>query len=531
MTWRELRWFATVAIGIAVPYLLMAYGGVRSPDCEVVFRAGEQLATTGRLEVSTRLETWPEFGVAEGRDGRLHSIFGPQLSVLSSPLILLADLLEHTTWFESSRKWIPLSFFVGTGMRDYFAGTRPDDMRPHLHRFVASFLNIACGALGAAVMWLIVLRMSRSRATASVFAVLHGLGTLAWPYSGTFFSEPAATTFALLALLFLITEDPHYRTHHTSPRTTRLILSGACLGMSVLAHITSVLFLPFFLAYAIGITRTRPSNCNLEPSTNSQNTPHPSTKRAATAWLLGAGTVLAFLAFYNAARFGNPLETGRTADMAIYERLEYGRFIVPWEGLTGLLFSSGKGLLWYSPAVLVGVACWPSFHRSNRLLSSVLALAATGRIVFIASRSDWHGGFCLGPRYLVPLIPFLLLPAVPTVTRVLQQGGRKVWSITTILFLCVSQQAHLALGEPISYYYKVRIALWDARIVNLFKDNLIYRDWRLSPLLHLQDWRRGPFLLQGIPFSNLQLWFVFVGLIAAFLMAFHRSLLDPRRWK
>ena len=47
-----------------------------------------------------------------------------------------------------------------------------------------------------------------------------------------------------------------------------------------------------------------------------------------------------------------------------------------------------------------------------------------------------------------------------------------------------------------------------SRGIDVLKDQLIYLKWDLSPALHLLLGKRGPFLLQGIPWSNPQLWIV-----------------------
>ena len=70
-------------------------------------------------------------------------------------------------------------------------------------------------------------------------------------------------------------------------------------------------------------------------------------------------------------------------------------------GITGLLFSPGKGLVWYSPIFVLAI-----FHnRDMRMwLPFVLSLILHGVI------HDWTGGTGWGPRFLVPALPLLLLP-------------------------------------------------------------------------------------------------------------------------
>src|SRR6185369_490553 len=57
-------------------YALLMYGGVRSPDSEVVFQTGQAIADHGTTAVDG-IWGWPGFGIARGVDGRHYSVFGP----------------------------------------------------------------------------------------------------------------------------------------------------------------------------------------------------------------------------------------------------------------------------------------------------------------------------------------------------------------------------------------------------------------------------------------------------------------------
>lgn len=82
-----------------------------------------------------------------------------------------------------------------------------------------------------------------------------------------------------------------------------------------------------------------------------------------------------------------------------------------------LLVSPGKGALWYSPPLLLGVVgLWGLWRRARGL-----ALAATGAAVALlglyASMPFYSGDWCWGPRYMVPTLvlvglamPFARLP-------------------------------------------------------------------------------------------------------------------------
>lgn len=76
-------------------YTLFMYGGIRSPDSEVVFRTSEALATRNTFAVPEKLAAWPQFGLPKGRDGQRYSVFGPGQALAAMPLVKLGLWLEQ----------------------------------------------------------------------------------------------------------------------------------------------------------------------------------------------------------------------------------------------------------------------------------------------------------------------------------------------------------------------------------------------------------------------------------------------------
>jgi len=76
----------------------------------------------------------------------------------------------------------------------------------------------------------------------------------------------------------------------------------------------------------------------------------------------------------------------------------------------GLLFAPGVGLFIFSPILLTVFFSFPDFFRKNKseclLFSSFLVL----NVVYHADMTFWHGLVAWGPRYLLMVVPFLLIP-------------------------------------------------------------------------------------------------------------------------
>jgi hypothetical protein len=243
----------------------------------------------------------------------------------------------------------------------------------------------------------------------------------------------------------------------------------------------------------------------------------------------GFGLILALLAYYNFIRFNNIFETGRTIGNA--SAFYYGVFVIPWQGLWGLLFSPGKGLFVFCPAIILSAIIWITFHKQYRFLSSTILAAAALRLVFIATRSDWHGGFSLGPRYMVMLIPFLMLPIGVWINTMLQKKDvRGLCTFAIVSLLCIAQQLYFSVGEIFSFLHIMKKNAVHQGI-NVFKDNLLYLNWDLSPLRLLLKGKRGPLFLNFIEINNYALWLCLVLLSALFLCLVYAHVLKNMRSK
>jgi hypothetical protein len=84
---------------------------------------------------------------------------------------------------------------------------------------------------------------------------------------------------------------------------------------------------------------------------------------------------------------------------------------VPEPGaLLGLTFSAARGLFFFTPALLLTFVGW----RKN----GICAAMSLAILAFALTTVDWRAGWAYGPRYLVPMIPFLLVGVAAAVRDV-----------------------------------------------------------------------------------------------------------------
>lgn len=479
----SITFFATTVI----VYGMMSYGGIRSPDGEVMFRTAESLANHGSFAVSEMID-WKDFGLPQGVDGRRYSIFGPGQAIASVPFVKIGQLINRTKWYESVPQWVPISHYVNDGLIDVASGRAPRDLEPHALRFIVSWFNVLIGALTVVLFYLFARRLTDSNASACCVTILFAFGSLLMPYAGSCFSEPMATLLVMASLYCLVGNEIDAKNDVWSRHSFRLTCSGLFLGMAICTHITAILFTPFFFAYAVYPFFRK-------------NRPLGKTILGSVIFLAGLGAFVVALGCYNYARFGNALETGRTAD----PNMAYARFVVPWQGIEELLFGASKGIVLFCPAVVMGVLTgWP-FFKKFRFLSIMILATVMFRIVFIACRSDWSGGFCIGPRYLLMVVPLLMLPLTITVAKWLEEGrGRAIAIFCALSALCVAEQTSFCFGEIFLFWHAFK---WSAR-GRFIEENWLYTSWEASPLLYLVDGVRGAYVLRFLPadIGNRALW-------------------------
>lgn len=463
-------------------YLCFAPGRILYPDDEIVFQTTQSLWERGDLAIAGIPKRTGEprdrpdgtFGWAPGVDGRRYGFFGHALSVVALPLYGVG----RAAITRAPRAWRHV-----IRSDHYFMHRR--SARADWPRLTVSLTN----AFVTAFAVLLLVEWLRAEGFRERIAVLTGLvyafGTCAWPYSGTFLSEPLSAA-VLLACAWGIAQFHRRRRARPGDRLAAAWLwaAGLLAGSSVLVHVLNLLAIPCLAGYAlVPLHRER------------------AWSRERLAWLgaLSLGTVgPVVLGITQALRFGSPWETGR------YDH--YGTFVDPLPGLIGQLVGPGRSLLLYSPALLLAL---PGLRRALRRRPAatwmLLALALT-RWAFVSARSDWWGGWGIGPRYLVPLVPFLLLPLAEVLEDLRHRSRARVLIVAAALLGCVAVECHLALHSIFEWMlslvptstpeldYLTR-SHWDPSASPLWgffglpPDVLVWQAWRLAEHGHPWPWR------------------------------------------
>lgn len=110
-----------------------------------------------------------------------------------------------------------------------------------------------------------------------------------------------------------------------------------------------------------------------------------------------------------------------------------------------LLFGIDKGLLLFSPILLLGlIGVFTSLKKRSTEIGVAIATIAMNFFVY-SSFSDPWGGWAYGPRYLIPMMPFLSIFAVLWLST-----NRFKWLKKTLYFVLFSTSSAIALAGPLT---------------------------------------------------------------------------------
>jgi hypothetical protein len=214
------------------------------------------------------------------------------------------------------------------------------------------------------------------------------------------------------------------------------------------------------------------------------------------ACILALLVPVAVFAAYNIRWFGHPLGAlPRFAQASLVIHAQSQTWQWPWAGIAGLLFSPSRGLIVFSPIVLIALAARASPQHRSLLRWS--AGAAAVQFLVYSSFSVWWGGHTYGPRYVLDLLPALLPAAALGMSRLAQArlpvrmiaGAALVWSMVTAATGAFCYPHDQWNTDPVSANLK-HSRLWEVR------DSQILRCWErgLSPqnfaLFNREAWRR-----------------------------------------
>ncbi len=365
------RWDLKIALALfcvlSCVYALTAGAHIDSTDGETVYLVAESLVERGTFaqQETEQVGDAPRT-LSQAPNGKLYAVTGPLQSLLAIPFYMVG-------------RWVARAF--------------PPPFYTYFTRFFVAFFNSPVSAATAACLYLFSVDLGYRRRTSLFVTLTYALGTIAWPYAHTFFAESLHTFWLVLAAWAI------YRYARTD-QWPWMSLSGTALALGTATKYVMAVAGPAFLLYLIWhfIQQHRGKER------------WQWTKRTFIAGALPFLIFIGILMLFNYARFGNILETGYTSGDTNGPMSNWGAKMPLFVGLYGFFLSSGKGLFFFAPPTLLSLWGWRALAQRRRHESLLFLVLIGSYPLFYSIITRWFGGANWGPRYIVCITPFLILP-------------------------------------------------------------------------------------------------------------------------
>lgn len=282
---------------------------------------------------------------------------------------------------------------------DRLLGIHPDHWWPMTMNvyFTTVFSVSLIAALGGVIFYRTSLQLfPSSPAWAHIASTLtFGLGTLMLPYSTMLIEHDLVAVLSLFVYLLLLVNK---NSGIASVRPALILfVAGVVSGTILLMQYTSIITVACFTLYVFWATRPR---------------------WKVLSFIAGAIPPVAVLGWYNLLCFGSPVTISYAyqGEWMLHQGLSLGMFGRPrFEIMVALLFSGYRGLFFTSPVLfLSGLGIWLTASEQQKRAEIVLWIAIFLGFLFTnSSYNSWDGGWAMGPRFLIPALPFLCLSLTP----------------------------------------------------------------------------------------------------------------------
>jgi hypothetical protein len=311
---------------------------------------------------------------------------------------------------------------------------------------VGLFVNSLIISLTSLVIFCFSFEVYGSRKISFILSLIYGVCSFVFPYHTTLLPQPLQG-LTLIASAFFIYKSVHshqdrfsFICHYTIPNNKNKNnnkgiyyagLGGLFLGLSVFAHPTSVILIPAFALYSIFSMRHN--------------------RKSLASFFIALAITLSFVGLVNYLRFGSFTEFGYGYEGTLSTHKG-------WTGLVGLLVSPGVGIIFFFPIAVLLPLAFKYMYRENKglfFLSAYIMFVIWLYVGTISGELFWSGG-AWGPRYLIPVLPFITIVSGTLLTHLQRYRSKyRLLMKTSIIALCAAGFFVNLAGTLAWFFYSV----------------------------------------------------------------------------
>jgi hypothetical protein len=361
----------------------------------------------GTVSIDDYYQNTGDYAVYEGHH---YVTKAPGTSLLGVPVYWAFRQIVSSPIVTSVLNRLTSNQAVAGTLQEAGTGLLPDKLYFSLALYAVTLFTVSMpAALLGAVLYHFTGYYSSSQKHRVWVTLTYGLATSAFPYSGSYFGHQivAALLFLSFYLIFLISKEVI--------KPTLLPLIGFLMGFAVITEYPTALIAGAIFVYAY----------------------FRLPKKAWVAWLVLGGIWPGVMwMIYNYQIYQKPIAFGYLYAPLYTDKNNVGFFSLTYphfDALWGITFSAYRGLFFLSPIMLLAIPGFYYFGRAReRWPEFFVSLWATvSFFLFNGSSVMWEGGYAVGPRYILPMLPFMALAMI----FFAEQWGRDKWAKTTLRFL------------------------------------------------------------------------------------------------
>lgn len=419
-----------------VLYLATTAGHIYTVDSYLNYAVTKSIGSYKKISVPRSMMT------VEGRDGRHYSKLGAGQSLANLPMYYVGGAVEslfpgHTA-FKAYSEYVYIPHDSRHVKAEPQTLVRISEMDGGWV-FFTTLTNAFVVAAACLMFFMLLAAFGVSPAMSFCGALILGFATPFWVYSRDLFGEPLFA-LSLLGAFYFLASPPAALTGR------RVVFAGLFTSVGILTRMSFAPVAAIFAVYLV-LSDGRKGG--------------------------GLGRALWYVAFslpglitvgiLNWVRFESLFISG------YHTAFDKGFSVPLLKGVLYNLFSPYRSMFLYAPPVALFFFGMLYFARKHRTRLALIVAIAVYMLVLYSRWWAWHGGWCWGPRFYLPVMPLLILPGL---VYIYAGGGQRLRPIPVGLAAAgfAVQLGAVLINYTTAYDYWIKIGKldWSETDIQLF---------------------------------------------------------------